>query len=511
MSTPTLSPGVYITEVPSGNRTVTGVATSVTAFIGVARRGPVDEPVSIGNFSEFERTFGGLDRTSGLGYAVRDFYLNGGGPALVVRVAHLEDAGDPTLEATSARLVVGDLTLEAYGEGQWANDLTATVEHPATGDAAEIAAGQGVDPDDLFTLTLALGDETEVYRNVTVGDGPARLANLLESSRLARVATAASDARPPATTYAVVPAGTGRDGGVVQPDDYKAVGRGFHTLDTVDLVNILVIPPPSPSSSLDDSVWADAAAYAHGRRAFLLVDPRPNLEVEAFRTWVAELGITGEAARDAAVYYPRIRHADPLRGGQLATFAPGGAVAGVFARTDGSRGVWKAPAGLEAGLTGVVGLEKTLTNDDNGKLNPSGYNALRSFRDAGSVVWGARTLRGSDVLSDDYKYVPVRRLALFLQESLYRGTQWVVFEPNDEPLWAQIRLSVGAFMQDLFRRGAFQGSSPREAFFVRCDAETTTQYDIDRGIVNVHVGFAPLKPAEFVIISIQQKTAAAAQ
>jgi phage tail sheath protein FI len=511
MSIPTLSPGVYITEVPSGNRTVTGVATSVTAFIGVARRGPVDEPVSISNFSEFARTFGGLDRTSGLGYAVRDFYLNGGGPALVVRVAHLEDAADPTLEAAPARLVVGDLTLEAYGEGQWANDLTATVEHPATADAADIAAAQGVDPDDLFTLTLALGDETEVYRNVTVGDGPARLANLLESSRLARVAAAASAARPPASTYTVVSAGAGRDGGAVQPDDYKAVGRGFHALDTVDLVNIVVIPPPSPSGSLDDSVWADAAAYAHGRRAFLVVDPKPNLEVEAFRTWVAGLGITGEAARDAAVYYPRIRHADPLRGGQLGTFAPGGAVAGVFARTDGSRGVWKAPAGLEAGLTGVVGLEKTLTNDDNGKLNPAGYNALRSFRDAGSVVWGARTLRGSDVLSDDYKYVPVRRLALFLQESLYRGTQWVVFEPNDEPLWAQIRLSVGAFMQDLFRRGAFQGSSPRDAFFVRCDAETTTQYDIDRGIVNIHVGFAPLKPAEFVIISIQQKTAAAAQ
>jgi len=126
------------------------------------------------------------------------------------------------------------------------------------------------------------------------------------------------------------------------------------------------------------------------------------------------------------------------------------------------------------------------------------------------VVWGARTVRGADSLADDYKYVPVRRLALYLEESLYRGTQWVVFEPNDEPLWGQIRMSVGAFLQDLFRKGAFQGATPRDAYFVKCDAETTTQYDIDRGIVNIQVGFAPLKPAEFVLISIQQKTAAAA-
>jgi phage tail sheath protein FI len=226
-------------------------------------------------------------------------------------------------------------------------------------------------------------------------------------------------------------------------------------------------------------------------------------------TWAAANGLTGVATRNAALYYPRIRRADPLRGGSIDTFAPCGAVAGVIARTDGSRGVWKAPAGLEAGLTGVVDLSVNLTNDENGSLNRVGVNCLRTFREVGAVVWGARTLRGSDTLSDDYKYVPVRRLALFLEESLYRGTQWVVFEPNDEPLWSQIRLSVGAFMQDLFRKGAFQGTTPRDAFFVRCDAETTTQYDIDRGIVNIQVGFAPLKPAEFVIISIQQKTAAA--
>jgi hypothetical protein len=185
-------------------------------------------------------------------------------------------------------------------------------------------------------------------------------------------------------------------------------------------------------------------------------------------------------------------------------FVPCGAVAGIMARTDANRGVWKAPAGIEATITGADELTVKLTDEENGLLNPIGVNCLRSFPNLGRVVWGARTLRGADQLSDDYKYVPVRRLALYIEESLFRGTQWVVFEPNDEPLWAQIRLNVGAFMQRLFRQGAFQGTSPREAYLVKCDSETTTQDDINRGIVNIVVGFAPLQPAEFIIIHIQQ-------
>ncbi len=175
-----------------------------------------------------------------------------------------------------------------------------------------------------------------------------------------------------------------------------------------------------------------------------------------------------------------------------------------MARTDADRGVWKAPAGLNATLTGVQALAVKLTDGQNGLINPLGVNCLRILPASGPVVWGARTLRGSDRLSDDYKYVPVRRLALFIEESLYQGTQWVVFEPNDEPLWSQLRLNIGAFMQGLFRQGAFQGSTPAAAYFVKCDSETTTQNDINLGVVNVLVGFAPLKPAEFVIIQLQQ-------
>jgi phage tail sheath protein FI len=219
---------------------------------------------------------------------------------------------------------------------------------------------------------------------------------------------------------------------------------------------------------------------------------------------VAAMALTGDGARNAAIYFPRIRQSDPQLGGQVDTFVPCGTIAGIMARTDSQRGVWKAPAGLDAALVGVVGLQVDLTDAENGLLNPLGINCLRTFPVHGRVVWGARTMRGADVAADEYKYVPIRRLALFIEESLYRGTQWVVFEPNDEPLWAQIRLNIGAFMNNLFRQGAFQGTTPRDAYFVKCDRETTTQGDINLGIVNIVVGFAPLKPAEFVVIKIQQ-------
>jgi uncharacterized protein len=176
----------------------------------------------------------------------------------------------------------------------------------------------------------------------------------------------------------------------------------------------------------------------------------------------------------------------------------------LFARIDATRGVWKAPAGTETTLTGVQSLVYKLSDSENGALNPLGLNCARTFPVYGTVMWGARTIVGADAQASQWKYIPVRRLALFLEESLYRGSQWVVFEPNDEPLWAQIRLNIGAFMQDFFRQGAFQGSTPKDAYFVKCDKDTTTQNDINLGIVNIVVGFAPLKPAEFVVIKIQQ-------
>lgn len=235
----------------------------------------------------------------------------------------------------------------------------------------------------------------------------------------------------------------------------------------------------------------------------LLLDiPATVARLDQMQAWLAE----NESLRhpNAAVYFPRTRISDPLARGRMRSIAPSGTIAGLYARTDTQRGVWKAPAGTDARLRNVQSLDYSLTDLENGALNPLGVNCLRTFPVYSNICWGARTMEGADALASDWKYVPVRRLTLFLEESLYRGTKWVVFEPNDEPLWSQIRMNVGAFMQDLFRKGAFQGTTPRDAYFVRCDSETTTQADIDSGIVNVEIGFAPLKPAEFVILKIQQ-------
>jgi phage tail sheath protein FI len=285
---------------------------------------------------------------------------------------------------------------------------------------------------------------------------------------------------------------------------------GLFALDRADLFNLLCIPPDTRDGDVPAAVYQAAMTYCAERRAMLLVDSpgawSRNTATAAAdaKNGLADLGLSGNAARNAALYFPRLRVADPLRDGQVDTFVPCGAVAGIIARTDTARGVWKAPAGLEAAVNGVQGFTVALNDPENGMLNPLGINCLRAFPVNGRVVWGARTLRGADQLADEYKYVPVRRTALFIEESLYRGTQWVVFEPNDEPLWAQIRLNVGAFMHGLFRQGAFQGQTPRDAYFVKCDKETTTQDDINRGIVNIVVGFAPLKPAEFVVFKLQQ-------
>lgn len=511
MSVTTTYPGVYITEIPSGSRTITGVATSITAFVGTAIRGPINESISIAGVGDFDRIFGGLWRGSGLGYAVRDFYLNGGGEAIIVRVVHLGD--DPDASAKSALLDVDGLTMEASGPGSWANTLLAEVTHPTGADADDIAGAQGVDAADLFNIVISESDAQdapfESYLNVTVADGPRRIDIVLAASRLVHVDGDLPADRPADETYAVASTAQGQDGDPPDADDYTGSEEdktGIHALLKADLFNLLCIPPPTLGTDVPEELWAVAAGFCTRQRAFLIVDPPAAKIATDIAAWVTGPGaLTGATMRNAAIYFPRIRRPDPLRGGATADFAACGAVAGTFARTDGGRGVWKAPAGTDAGLAGVTGLTIPLTDPENGRLNPSGINCLRTFRGIGSLVWGARTLRGSDLLADEYKYVPIRRLALFLEESLYRNTQWVVFEPNDEPLWAQIRASIGAFLQDLFRRGAFQGSTPRDAYFVRCDSDTTTQYDIDRGIVNILVGFAPLKPAEFVVIGIQQK------
>jgi len=312
-------------------------------------------------------------------------------------------------------------------------------------------------------------------------------------------------------TPAVTDAGT--EGTAPEVDDFQGSEdnhTGFYALDLADIFNLMVIPG---DTGIDDatflSLWDAASIYCEDHRAFLLIDPPTDWVKSGLPLVVQDNSLitslrASVVKTNSAVFYPRLKYKSTS--GLVKTIGPSGAIAGLMARTDATRGVWKAPAGTDADLRGILGLELKLTDMENGVLNKQAVNCLREFP-SGYICWGSRTMDGFDDNSKaDWKYIPVRRFTLFLEESLFRGTKWVVFEPNDEPLWAKIRLNVNAFMMRLFRQGAFQGSTPDKAYYVKCDSETTPQADINLGIVNIEVGFAPLKPAEFVIIKIQQMT-----
>jgi phage tail sheath protein FI len=745
-------PGVYIEEIPSGVRSISGVATSITAFVGYTSRGPVNQAVRLANFGDFERNFGGLQQDSEISYAVQQFFLNGGSDAYVVRVASgagsaqisLADlAGNVVLNVSAANagswgnlvrlnvdyltgnpdstfnltitlyqlqsgklvfaqsetyrnlsmnsssatytpnMINGDSNLisvelpaaPALTKGGWARSISlhtfptlaatdttitgvydttnpftlvisgavpnsvaslvtaVTAAITAAGLAGNLAAtavdalgAAGTDYLQLTSTSTAINSGVQILRATSndlatkiglglvnggrekeaasalrpeaTGTTSSSIADLIDGATsvsgnldvtvtdestgaallaLTTIAVPAAVAGPalrdalqtalrgiansPATAQAVVqlygtllnvvPSASTRNaaitlgnavattvrltgaGSATNVQEYslgtgttfgaqsgamagadgtppnsatdiegdEASKTGIYALLDVDLFNLLVIPRTTllPYADAKD-VIAKAVALCEARRAFFIVDPNPSKDITNIGTWVG--GIT--ASRNAAVYFPQMLAADPLQNFRIHPMPASGALAGIYASTDATRGVWKAPAGIDAIIQGAQGLSYTLTDAENGTLNPLGINCLRTFAVYGTVTWGARTLFGGDARADEYKYIPVRRIALYIEESLYRGTKWVVFEPNDEPLWAQIRLNVGAFMQTLFRQGAFQGSTPQAAYFVKCDSETTTPTDRNLGVVNILVGFAPLKPAEFVVIQIQQ-------
>ena len=526
-----IDPGVYLEEVPSGARTIEGVTTSIAgvqiadiasgahtieavptsiaAFVGRAGMGPVEQPVRVDSFDAFRRLFGGVDAEMPLTYSVQQFFQNGGADAVIVRLVN-----DAQVAAIRVATTAAPLILEARSPGAWGNGLRARVDR-ATSDPGNPK---------LFNLTIeliGLGSHTaptvivsETFADLSIDPSATRyVVQVLEQqSSYVAVKDGLVPARPPDNGASIphYPATGGSDGAPL--DAQGIIGRksdktGIYALENADIFNLLIIPPlrryGEAGADVTKPVWDEALNYCRDRRAMLLVDPP-----ESWRTPVdAAAGMNGlsklvEVDANAAIYWPFLQAADPMRGNQVAQFAPSGAVAGVIARTDGQVGVWKAAAGQT--LRSFTGLSYGLTDADNGLLNPLALNCLRTFSGVGHVVWGARTIAGAEALASEWKYLPIRRTASFVEESLHRGLRWVVFEPNAEPLWAQIRLTVGAFMQGLFQRGAFQGVVPEQAYFVKCDATTNSQSNIDSGILMVVIGFAPLKPAEFVIIQLQQ-------
>lgn len=519
MPTQLTYPGVYIEEVSSGVHTITGVATSITAFIGRALKGPTNEPITITSLSDFERIFGGLWVDSTMSYSVRDFFINGGSQAIIVRLEKGANKAQATLITMGSP--ANPLVLNANSPGAWGADISVLLEaviDPTLQISSPLSPPVATSSNKFNLKVLVKGNLVEQFLNLSLDANDARYVTrvLKQSSSLIEVAdgtTPSGNSIGLGTTAFSV---TNGNGDALTDTEYlgsESSQTGIYAFNKSDLFNLLCIPPPTRGSNTNPTVYSQALAMCVNKRAMLLVDAPQQwgdtISVTATnraKNGLGDLKISGTNARNAALYFPLVKQADPQREGQIDTFVPCGIMAGVISKTDTNRGVWKSPAGIDAGLSGVDGLQVNLSDLENGQLNQLGINCLRSLPVTGRVVWGARTLRGADQLADEYKYLAVRRTALFIEESLYRGTQWVVFEPNDEPLWGQIRMNIGAFMHDLFRKGAFQGTTPKEAYLVKCDKETTTQNDINLGIVNILVGFAPLKPAEFVVIKIQQLT-----
>jgi phage tail sheath protein FI len=521
---PTLNfPGVYIQEIPSPVHTIAGVPTAVAAFVGRARRGPVQSPVRIHSFADFERAFGGLWNQSELGYLVSQYFLNGGADAYVVRVVSAAaqaafDAGPPQIALPTTP--AGTLNIAPKNPGSWFAGVSVSVDHNTRkvgGATIPTEYNLTVRLTETDLVTGATNVTTETFRNLT--NDPSQggfVSSVLSQSNLVEtVGPVVLGATPNDTPGINAPAAAvGADGTFLAAADLTPVSgvggkRGIYALEDAEIFTILVIPPYSPNENggiidVPLAVWQNALVYCRDfKRAMLIVDPSS--------TWTTKaLAVAGLPAfdsvrdRNSVMYFPHVFFADPLLSGASRAFAPSGALAGVMARIDSTRGVWKAPAGEEAKIAGNQGLDYALTDLENGELNPVALNCLRTFPIVGTVVWGARTLEGADSQASEWKYLPVRRTALFIEESLFRGTKWILFESNDEPLWSQIRLNVGAFMRSLFNQGAFQGATPKDAYFVKCDLDTTTQDDINKGVVNILVGFAPLKPVEFVVIKISQ-------
>ncbi|MCY1078695.1 phage tail sheath family protein [Archangium lansingense] len=493
MPVTTSYPGIYIEELPNTSRTIAAAPTSNTVFIGYShpyktKSEHFGKAVQIFSFAEYEREFGGLFRSahlfSDLPYAVQNFFLNGGSVAFIVAL-------NPDLP--EARVDFGPVRFTAL---EPVDDVT----------PLRITLGNFQDSNTLADLTFTYRTRTETFRRVPIANLVTTLAN---GSALVRASfpggttpTAYATAkRTDTVSYASTPSPA-----AVDPLDFTPVFQEDSSLDKVDVINLMTLPGVSSFG-----VLSEALAFCERKRAFLIMDPPAEASADgtvggpAIVSGFIDTGVIPRSSPNGALYFPYLVSPDPLTG-QAAAFPPSGFIAGIYARTDTNRGVWKAPAGLETTVNNVLGVVETgrMTDMRAGVLNTAAVNAIRTFPASGTVVFGARTLVAANTAFQQWKYVPVRRMALFIEQTLYANLGWVVFEPNADPLWVAIRTSIEAFMLSLFRQGAFFGTTPTEAFLVKCDATTTTQTDIDNGRVNILVGFRPLKPAEFVIIQIAQ-------
>ncbi|MCC9308917.1 phage tail sheath family protein [Kitasatospora sp. RB6PN24] len=500
-----LTPGVYVEEVQSGARPIEGVGTAVAALVGFTETGPFHEPTLVTNWDQYVRQFGGFSEGTYLPHAVYGFFANGGGAAYVVRIGDPARAnagtGAPAPAPAPAPTAIGGFLISAL---------------PGTGGdvSVEIADAEGENvPEDRFRLVVRKGGAVvEAYDVSTRKNTKGYVVTQLRESKLVTVTEQAGTApsRPqsqtvalPAAAPAAAPAGGARR---VDPAEYvgdSAARTGFAGLEAIDEITMVAVPDLMSAyqrGEIDEEGvrTVQLAVMSHceqmGDRIAVL-DAPPGMTAQRVRTWRNDEA--GYDSRYATLYYPWIKVFDPASGHNVLV-PPSGHIAGVWARSDAERGVHKAPANEV--IRGAVDLELRLSKGEQDLLNPIGVNCVRAFPGRGIRIWGARTLSSDPA----WRYLNVRRLFNYLEESILLGTQWVVFEPNDDRLWSSIRRNITAFLTEEWRRGALFGQSAAEAFYVKCDRDNNPQESIDLGQVICEIGVAPVKPAEFVVFRLSQ-------
>lgn len=526
------SPGVYVEEVSSGSRPIEGAGTAVCAFVGFAERGTPNKPTLVTNWTQYTKAFGGFVDGAYLPQSVYGYFLNGGGAAYVVRVG----AGDEESSLASTN---------GHGNGSApALGAAAQGELPAAGDGGRSAlrvraltagdAGNGLsvevadasEPgDELFKLVVRQGDdEAEVFDNVSLRKGPRHAATVVKgASKLIVVEEikGASALVPAKGTRIALAGGAGSAVPAVPQSSVPAqiaaadyVGTtadrtGFAGLEAIEDVTMLCVPDlmaayERQAVDLEGVKAVHLAMIAHCELMadrVAILDAPPGLGAQQVRDW--RVDFAGYDSKYAALYWPWIKVLDPVKG-RPALIPPSGYVAGVWARSDETRGVHKAPANEV--VRGVIDLDTNITRGEHDRLNPVAVNCIRSFPGQGIRIWGARTLSSDP----EWRYLSVRRLFNFVEKSILDGTNWVVFEPNDRFLWASVRRTITMFLRRVWRSGALYGRTPEEAFFVKCDEENNPPEDRDAGILTVDVGIAPVKPAEFIVFRVSQYSAGAA-
>jgi uncharacterized protein len=507
-----LTPGVYVEEVPSTSKPIEGVGTSIAAFVGLAPGGPVNTPMRISNWTQFAKIYGDPNEPDNgpfmegayLAHAVYGFFQNGGGLCWVVRVGAGDGNGSRPVAALPA---AADKSIEAF-KAEALPDVDGAVKVEVT---EEPSAGEGAEP--TYRLVVDAGSAgREEYDGLTLKKGRSNLATKVNSaSKFIKITEAAGlpDARPATGTYTLSTPATAPE--KLDASDFEgdvARRKGMGGLTAVDEITMVCMPDAMTLAADGDDVALrdlQGKMIAHCEGAgdrMAILDAPPNQLPQEILDW--RMNTAGYDSKFATLYYPWIEVMDPLSNQPLLV-PPSGHVAGVWCRTDANRGVHKAPANEV--VMGVNGLGFQVTQGEQGGLNKVGINCIRSFPGRGIRIWGARTLSSDP----EWRYINVRRLFNYVAESIMEGTQWSVFEPNDERLWLQLRIAASNFLTRTWREGALFGATPEQAFFVKCDAETNPPDVIEAGQVICEIGIAPVKPAEFVVFRLSQYSAGASE